>query len=442
MFMLNACEKNRRANPSREVIVVAGSDGSVPQIDSTRVRLDNHHRSSNCGPLIQFRSERVHVSNSAVALPSLCRDCVNRARRVAVAFRRRMSSPASAPVATPRSHWNSQAAPALSFDMPLAPPLREQRLTVRPIATAPPWLVSLAVHLAAVLSLASWQAPATRTQTSPQSITLTGVDTAELQPLESFPVLRMEVVSQDANSYDSAASDSVDAAHYAADSAAALTFDVGILESDFHLPKMSEPAALFATGGGAMHSFSESSQGAEFFGLPAKGDKFVFVVDNSNSMRSGKLEAAKQELLYAIQRLSADQSFYVFFFHGTAVPMSLNDTGEPEPEPLLASTENIAKLQAWVATVEVAPWTDPSQAMRRALTMLPDAIYLLSDGKFTDRGETVRLLKRDNFVRDTEGRRPKVVVHTVGFHNRDGEPTLKNIARSYGGTYRFVPPPK
>jgi hypothetical protein len=67
---------------------------------------------------------------------------------------------------------------------------------------------------------------------------------------------------------------------------------------------------------------------------------------------------------------------------------------------------------------------------------------LLSDGRFTDRGETIRYLKRENYVRDSKGRRPKVVIHTVGFHQRDGEATLKNIARSYGGSYRFIPPPK
>ena len=34
-----------------------------------------------------------------------------------------------------------------------------------------------------------------------------------------------------------------------------------------------------------------------------------------------------------------------------------------------------------------------------------------------------------------------MIIHTVGFYNRDGEPVLKKMADDYGGTYRFVPQP-
>ena len=38
-----------------------------------------------------------------------------------------------------------------------------------------------------------------------------------------------------------------------------------------------------------------------------------------------------------------------------------------------------------------------------------------------------------------DGKKPKVVIHTICFWQNDGEDTLKAIAKDYGGTYRFVP---
>jgi hypothetical protein len=76
------------------------------------------------------------------------------------------------------------------------------------------------------------------------------------------------------------------------------------------------------------------------------------------------------------------------------------------------------------------------------MSLRPDAIYLLSDGEFTDRGTTASWLKTENLVEDEiGGTKPIVTIHTIGFYSEDnGE--LKDIADSYGGTYRFVPPPQ
>ena len=80
--------------------------------------------------------------------------------------------------------------------------------------------------------------------------------------------------------------------------------------------------------------------------------------------------------------------------------------------------------------------------LQYARKLQPDAIYILSDGRFTDRGRTLRYLQLNNRLDNPIfGKGPKVVVHTVGFHGRDGEETLQTIAKSYGGTYRFVPGP-
>jgi hypothetical protein len=291
--------------------------------------------------------------------------------------------------------------------------------------------------LAALVLLGMWTIVATSGRT-PHSVLFLPAEELAVVPVESLAATAIEVLGDPTLApSDAAASASVPIdelvvpevpdvalADFASSSAASLELD-----------------AMLSVGEGKGGGLADAPV-AEFFGVQARGRTFVFVVDSSNSMRVGKLDAAKEELLYAIRRLSPDQLFYVIFFNGNTVPMMLGDTGEPEPEPVPATTENFLRLEQWVDTVHVDPWTDPHVAMQRAVEMSPDAIFLLSDGRFTDRGETIRYLKRENYVRDSKGRRPKVVIHTVGFHQRDGEATLKNIARSYGGSYRFIPPPK
>lgn len=175
---------------------------------------------------------------------------------------------------------------------------------------------------------------------------------------------------------------------------------------------------------------------AEFFGVSATGSSFVFIVDCSRSMIGPRFEAAKRELLYAVRRLSPTQRFYVIFFDGMTKPMRINGEIPHNAAPVLATQENLNQLETWVHSVPNGPWTNPSGAVELALDLRPDAIYLLSDGDFTDHGATRKTLSRRNL---DEQRRPRIAVHTIGLHSRDGEATLRALAKTHGGEYRFVP---
>jgi hypothetical protein len=165
----------------------------------------------------------------------------------------------------------------------------------------------------------------------------------------------------------------------------------------------------------------------------------VFVVDSSMSMRAGKFEVACQELYDSVSRLSEEQMFYVIFFDWDACRMF--DPEHPEPRMVRATPGNIQRLQTWMSSVELEFRTNPFDAMEFAMGLMPDAIYVLTDGEFTDRGRTVSWLKNVNLVEDeVDGIRPIVTIHTIGFYAEDNG-TLKNMADTYGGTYRFVPPP-
>jgi hypothetical protein len=209
-----------------------------------------------------------------------------------------------------------------------------------------------------------------------------------------------------------------------------------------------EIGALFGTEGEGFARNDTGLAAAEFFGVKAGGRKFVFVVDSSRSMNGGKFDAALEELVYAVSKLSQDQYFYVIFFDWNAErmkfpvdparPSVLNE--EPEPRAVSATRDNIRNLEAWLKTMELELKTDPYEAMKFAVEMLPDAIYLLTDGMF--RGQTESYLAENNMIEDSlDGPKPKVVVHTIGFWSDQGQPVLKRIAEKYGGTYRFVPPP-
>lgn len=192
-------------------------------------------------------------------------------------------------------------------------------------------------------------------------------------------------------------------------------------------------------GGGGNRSFELPSREALFFGVKARGSRFVFIVDSSRSMRGGKFEEAKRELLYAIRRLGKDQSFYVMFFDIDVERMTLEPGGEPETTFAPATGQNIQRLEYWVHTIENELKTNPYDAVKFAMELNPDAIYLLTDGQFTDRGRTTRYLAQANQKLGDKGRRvPKVPIHTIGFRSRDGEEVLRDIATKYGGTYQYV----
>lgn len=165
--------------------------------------------------------------------------------------------------------------------------------------------------------------------------------------------------------------------------------------------------------------------GASFFGLEAKGGKFVYVVDRSGSMSGQPLLAAKGELTRSIMSLDDRVEFFVFFYNTDPTPM-------PGSDLVKASSRNVTEALNWIENVSAAGGTDPLSTMKLALSLRPDAIWLLSDGQFdAQSAETI--------ARDNPGGR--VTIHTIAFFNRAGEAVLQKIAAENGGKYRFVQQP-
>lgn len=298
----------------------------------------------------------------------------------------------------------------------------------------PAWLLSAIFHIIVILLLAlctySIAVPS-----RPDEMTVS-FDPPE-QPLE---VVETQTVAIDATDIVAPSNDAAGMAALGELPRAELA-EVGDRAAAEVAPDQIELGQLFGRDGAGMATVGlgpGAGAGAEFFGVKAKGKSFIFVVDASNSMKRGKFDAAKRELMAAIKRLKPEQSFYVVFFNHAAHRMF--DDKDPELRPIRASPTNIGKLERWMSGVELALGTSPLEAVQFALSRHPDAIYILSDGKFTDRGRTVDWLKEHNIIDDpVAGYGPKVVIHTLGFYSRDGEETLAEIAKRYRGTYRFVP---
>lgn len=161
---------------------------------------------------------------------------------------------------------------------------------------------------------------------------------------------------------------------------------------------------------------------ANFYGIDANGADFVFVVDMSGSMTGTRFRRAKSELRRSIEALSPTQRYFIIFFSDDAWPM-------PADGLIEASEKNLTATRRWLKNAACQGGTNPLPALVDALRLEPDAIFLLSDGKFDpDTAVQVELAEPS----------PRVPIHTIGFASREGEPMLKAISQISGGTYRYV----
>jgi hypothetical protein len=185
-------------------------------------------------------------------------------------------------------------------------------------------------------------------------------------------------------------------------------------------------------GGGGRGAGGQA--GALFFGAKAKGDRFVFVIDNSNSMKNGRLELALTELVRTVDGLSAKQSFYVIFVsdqtYNLFYPM-------PEPELVPATPANKKRLIEWLPKVVLASGKNREliKAMDAAAALRPHAVYLLWDGDMKY-SEDVRL----DVMTHLTSPGWNFTVHTIGMGltNAASMQNLTAIAEAHGGMFRRV----
>ncbi|QGJ71428.1 Hypothetical protein PBC10988_31330 [Planctomycetales bacterium 10988] len=177
-----------------------------------------------------------------------------------------------------------------------------------------------------------------------------------------------------------------------------------------------------------------SGVAASFFGIRTEGKRFVYLVDNSKSMNKEMFEMARTELLQSVSKLDREQRFYVIFFSDKPYPLYYPDTA---PDMVHASDVHIRRLSNWIERAETILKTKALESVKMALDLRPDAIFILTDGRFTD--GTKQYLMNTAY---------EVPVHTVFIQKRRkdarAERDLRDIALAHNSTYRVVdvPPAK
>jgi hypothetical protein len=177
---------------------------------------------------------------------------------------------------------------------------------------------------------------------------------------------------------------------------------------------------------------------AVFFGARSQGNRIVFVVDNSSSMKDGRFEAAVAELVRSVEALSQRQSFYVIFVSDQPYPMFYP---HPAAELLPATAPNKKRLAEWLPKALLASGKNREmiKAMDLAASLRPHAVYLLWDGdmRYSDK---VRQEVMNHLTRPNQWSFP---IHTLGMGitSLDAEYNLSAIATAHGGTYRRVDVP-
>ncbi len=188
---------------------------------------------------------------------------------------------------------------------------------------------------------------------------------------------------------------------------------------------------VFLPGGSA-----GSGDGLLFGGISDTGEAVVYVIDRSESMsQDGRLDDAKWELQESVRRLTPNQKFYIIFYSTDATPMEASGS-------VTATPGNKDRFLAWAQDrIQPTGWTNPIPALRKALSLRPDVIYLLTDGVFTASPRT--FISDDEVCGAIRQANPKArdvlqtAVNTIAFHDNRGEFVLKRIARENDGSYRF-----
>jgi hypothetical protein len=187
---------------------------------------------------------------------------------------------------------------------------------------------------------------------------------------------------------------------------------------------------LFPGGGHNDRAPGTSNGGAAttFFGVPARGQRIVYVVDRSCSMGlQGAWQAARRELLASLQRLPPTAWFQVILYNSSPSVL-LGQNGEMLP----ATPDNLRRAAAALEAQEPAGGTKHLPALQAGLALQPDEVFFLTDADdLTDTDATT--VSRINSGRS--------IINTIELTiaNR-GHPDLpmQRLARDNHGSYRGI----
>lgn len=180
-----------------------------------------------------------------------------------------------------------------------------------------------------------------------------------------------------------------------------------------------------------------------FFGRPAVGSRFAFILDMSGSMVGQRWATCTRELGNALTALPPDAEFFVVLF-AARIAEPPGQRGWTKAAP-----ERVAATLAWIGSIRPDGGTYPKQAFERVFSLggRPDAVYFLTDGViegFTPR-DCSRLRKRGTSSLLGSGlswlfSRPgqddsSAVINTIALDDDASPGPLQKMAEESGGAF-------
>ena len=141
-----------------------------------------------------------------------------------------------------------------------------------------------------------------------------------------------------------------------------------------------------------------------------------------------KLDVAKRELINSVDRLPPDARFGVIFYNLHATVFT-----DPQGRRVLmpATAANKARVGQQLSRVVPDGGTDHMLALRTALALKPEVIFFLTDADLMNRQEVAAILN--------EVGKTRIQAVEFGLYGAlGGSAPLKSLARSTGGSYRYI----
>jgi hypothetical protein len=192
---------------------------------------------------------------------------------------------------------------------------------------------------------------------------------------------------------------------------------------------------LLAAAGGLAAEPPSPGQRPRFFDLEVTGRRVAFVCDRSGSMSEPQgrpLAAAKEELLTSLAALGDSQQFHLLFYNDRVTAFA---PPGGRGRPLFADEETLRSVNRFVSGITATGGTEHAEALSAALGVVPDEIFLLTDGELGDD------LSAADFER-LAGRLGRTRLHVIQFSGGGAgqSPRLARLAAASGGDYRVVDP--
>lgn len=196
----------------------------------------------------------------------------------------------------------------------------------------------------------------------------------------------------------------------------------------------SDPQQDFSLASVTMEDVSQNlsikgrGRGASFFGSYAQGNRFVYVLDSSRSMKGDRWTYACNQLIDSLNSLSPGQEFFVLCFD---LETSFLFNANPNRIKFSVIDDTVvSRVRNWLRSRTLGRATMPAEALKYALELNPDAIFLLSDGELQD--DSLLMLR---LLNDRHGSSRQIPIHTIHLFSLEGRFTLQQIAMENGGSF-------